>query len=551
MAEWDEKEFRPSRLTDDGQYYQAVGTEENPVEIQAIEIIKALGKMAEDEREERSEVKGVRVRYGRIEGDLDIQNAHNLERVENGKYIKLPLTELIFYHTIFDGNVDFQHVQFGEKTDFWSSQFGKKTDFRSSQFGKLANFHATQFGKKTDFGSSQFGERADFKFAQFGDETSFSSAQFGEFTNFGNVCFGKETVFLSAKFGKGTYFSSARFGELTSFGYAQFGDEISFNDARFGRFTDFSFALFGDKTLFYSAQFGGETSFSSARFGNETNFSSAWFRGKLTDFRFAQFKHPAWFEDIRYWSDYVRITWGDWLWKDGMLGKVLKKFLFFPKNSPEGKPEKSAQFLLDSQHINEFSNAMFKRYVADQHFIRECQENYPGWYRLWRWSSNCGRSIGLWAFWSLIIALLSGLVYAHKSQILFGLLGIASLGVATVCTIKRKWRGLTILVLFAVFWGLLCTHIIVLPDSWQPKLVVSHSVQTNDGYVEEDKTLYRSPTWFTYIYFSVVTFTTLGFGDVTPLNTAGEVLLTIEVILGYVMLGGLISIFANKLARRS
>jgi len=42
-----------------------------------------------------------------------------------------------------------------------------------------------------------------------------------------------------------------------------------------------------------------------------------------------------------------------------------------------------------------------------------------------------------------------------------------------------------------------------------------------------------------------------GLGDVTPLNTAGEVWLTIEVITGYIMLGGLISIFANKLARRA
>ena len=61
----------------------------------------------------------------------------------------------------------------------------------------------------------------------------------------------------------------------------------------------------------------------------------------------------------------------------------------------------------------------------------------------------------------------------------------------------------------------------------------------------------RVPSGFTPYYFSIVTFTTLGFGDVTPLNLAGEIWLAIEVILGYIMLGGLISILANKLARRS
>ncbi len=55
----------------------------------------------------------------------------------------------------------------------------------------------------------------------------------------------------------------------------------------------------------------------------------------------------------------------------------------------------------------------------------------------------------------------------------------------------------------------------------------------------------------TMIYYSVVTFTTLGFGDLTPATTTAAWWVMAEVILGYIMLGGLISILANKLARRS
>lgn len=55
----------------------------------------------------------------------------------------------------------------------------------------------------------------------------------------------------------------------------------------------------------------------------------------------------------------------------------------------------------------------------------------------------------------------------------------------------------------------------------------------------------------TFFYYSVVTFTTLGFGDIVPVNESLKLWVVIEVILGYVMLGGLISILANKLARRS
>ena len=55
----------------------------------------------------------------------------------------------------------------------------------------------------------------------------------------------------------------------------------------------------------------------------------------------------------------------------------------------------------------------------------------------------------------------------------------------------------------------------------------------------------------TCIYYSVVTFTTLGFGDIVPKTSEAAWWVTAEVILGYIMLGGLLSILANKLARRA
>lgn len=54
----------------------------------------------------------------------------------------------------------------------------------------------------------------------------------------------------------------------------------------------------------------------------------------------------------------------------------------------------------------------------------------------------------------------------------------------------------------------------------------------------------------TTFYYSVVTFTTLGFGDIIPKTSAAALVVTLEVIIGYIMLGGLITIFASKLSRR-
>jgi uncharacterized protein YjbI with pentapeptide repeats len=68
-------------------------------------------------------------------------------------------------------------------------------------------------------------------------------------------------------------------------------------------------------------------------------------------------------------------------------------------------------------------------------------------------------------------------------------------------------------------------------------------------FVEIDYGDYR--TWFSPFYFSVVTLTTLGYGDVLPASVPAQMVVTLEVAIGYMMLGGLISILSNKLARRA
>jgi uncharacterized protein YjbI with pentapeptide repeats len=59
------------------------------------------------------------------------------------------------------------------------------------------------------------------------------------------------------------------------------------------------------------------------------------------------------------------------------------------------------------------------------------------------------------------------------------------------------------------------------------------------------------PTWLSGLYFSVVTLTTLGYGDVIPASSAAQAVAMLEVVTGYIMLGGLIAIFSNRVARRA
>jgi hypothetical protein len=60
----------------------------------------------------------------------------------------------------------------------------------------------------------------------------------------------------------------------------------------------------------------------------------------------------------------------------------------------------------------------------------------------------------------------------------------------------------------------------------------------------------KYPNWIGPLYYSVVTLSTLGYGDIVPATPAARSIAMAEVMAGYLMLGGLLSIFANKMARR-
>jgi uncharacterized protein YjbI with pentapeptide repeats len=58
-------------------------------------------------------------------------------------------------------------------------------------------------------------------------------------------------------------------------------------------------------------------------------------------------------------------------------------------------------------------------------------------------------------------------------------------------------------------------------------------------------------TFFSPIYFSFVTLTTLGYGDAVPASLAAQIFVTLQAVTGYMGLGGLLSILGNKMARRA
>jgi len=132
----------------------------------------------------------------------------------------------------------------------------------------------------------------------------------------------------------------------------------------------------------------------------------------------------------------------------------------------------------------------FIRDAKDNEFVEEFGENHLFLKSIWAVSSDCGRSMLRWVSWSILFAL----YFAYN----FYLMG---------------------------------------PDHF---FIRSPSNMAPLPFDE-----------LTTIYYSVATFTTLGFGDVLPITRTATLWVMAEVIVGYIMLGGLISIMATKLARRA
>ena len=124
-----------------------------------------------------------------------------------------------------------------------------------------------------------------------------------------------------------------------------------------------------------------------------------------------------------------------------------------------------------------------RRFIMDQNYLHEFRSQgrlHEIAYGFWWLTSDCGRSLGRWAAFTVLLALFYGLIYS----------------------------------------GL---HLDLGPH----------------------------PTALSPFYYSFVVLTSLGFGDVTPATAIAQVVTVSESLVGYLLLGGLISILSTKMARRA
>lgn len=390
----------------------------------------------------------IEISYTYIDGDINI-GVGSFVLGEDGRKVISSAVRIV--HSTVKGIANFSNSRFEGEMDFTGTSFKAPADFSYACL-KSAEFYMTRFEKGAKFIQTRIKGIGP-------NETNFCMAQFTK----------SEADFTGAWF-----------------------DDAYFKGATFER-VNFTAATFKAVALFWDATFG-DAVFVQARFKKDASFARATFK-RLANFRGAEFRKPGSFTDVKICENTV----GRGLWK-----YILRPLFWW--SWPVvwfftiGKVDLRETSITDIYKINTSTvidtstNSRLKRYIDDEQWIESWRINPTGrwWrepvFRLWELTSHCGRSIGLWVFWSALFAVVFAFIYQ-------------AFGSGSI-TFSVDMAG-------------------------------------------------KQPDLRAYLYYSVVTFTTLGFGDIIPKTNWARFAVGSEVILGYVMLGGLISIFANKFARRS
>jgi hypothetical protein len=297
-------------------------------------------------------------------------------------------------------------------------------------------------------------------------------------------------------FNKSVNFRNAQFSGNADFRKAQFFITTEFNHTQFSGNADFEQALFCRNADFFASQFSGDANFKYAQFFKNADFSNVQFSGK-SEFWNARFSGEARFCSAQFAgeTDFREAQFAGEanFWESTFSGMQLTGLFDSLRNKGIHRLLRGRYKITDFKiHLGEViakKYPVINRMIKDAWYLNDFQQNNPFVYKLWWLFADCGRSLIRWALWSIVFALY-----------------------------------------FALNFYLI-------------HYAYPAAFHFNDAIQEK--------TLWSFIYYSVVTFTTLGFGDIIPTMEWVQRWVMAEVITGYVMLGGLISILANKLARRS
>jgi len=355
----------------------------------------------------------------------------------------------------------------------------------------------------------------------------------------GNINFKEEfkvNTFKNAGFIKATFRGSADFSG------ANFKGDAGFSGANFRGSADFSGATFKDSAGFIKATFRGSADFSGATFKDSAGFIKVTFRGE-TSFLDATFKGDGDFIDTSFMSE-------DNFWNTTFEGDVSFAMAKLPpggnlsfKVKHKGNLYFIGTFLeniylelnLEKEVFIDFTNARFRntqieREVINGHILQEQNKDFSEAKEIYLLLKNNFHGIGRYNDES----------WAFKKE--------KDMERKSHCHLKSSHKWLWSCFLNGIFgYGEQPGKVIV---SAILVILLFASLFTIFGISNVGIEFNTSNNFLDCMYFSTITFTTLGYGDFRPLEGWGRILAGSEAFIGAFMMALFVYTFARRTGGR-
>lgn len=389
-----------------------------------------------------------------------------------------------------------------EDFEQWNQELKKKKDrnfagyhfpaegvsFANTIFEQKADFSYVTFHGEAIFVEAVFCQSVSFLKACFQGEADFSGVEFHQDANFTGAVFQQEADFRVKKFHE-VFFESAEFQQEARFTRAKFILTANFRNATF-RFAFFNGAHFNSLALFQETTFQERMNFSEVECCPKIMFNNAKFP-KDTNF------HNTVLTNCEFYGSNIEeanLTGANW-------GKKITKNEVIPEER-DREYEKAEKVYRSIKHSYKKSGDY--DLAADFYYREmECVRKQKHPFKLKRVFTRG------FIWHSIILRRVCG--YGEKP-------GRA-----------LAWAAIIILFFAVLYYPNPLGHgWIELNAEWKHQLL---------------------PDFVKAVHFSIITFATLGYGNIHPVNLPANVVTAIEVILGYLMFGVLVTLVVRKIAR--
>ena len=431
-----------------------------------------------------------------------------------------------FFEAIFEGDVNFTGINFDEDAYFIGTIFKGKTFFIGVTFEGSSVFIKTTFNGDANFTTTTFNGEADFKSTNFESFTHFEFAIFNGAADFREATFKMSTVFKQTSFMGIADFEDVKFnGHTTKFTRTTFAGNANYFVVKFKGNADFGETIFKHDANFEEATFENDVDFRCKYLFKNLNFSKIkTFSGKKIFIRLQNKESVISFNRAHLENIYldielvkgVLIDFTDASLRNTKIEKnKIENHILQEKKREFSKAQEIYLLLKNNFHsIGRYDDESWS-YKKEKDMERKSNFDFKTIHRwLWSYFLNAiygyGEKPGRVIVSAMVIIIIFAFIFMN-----FGIDANPQLETIPKCNILKE-----------LFIGIRYRNLLI---------------RLKDISCEQIKNC---------LYFSTVTFTTLGYGDFRPLEGWSRIFAGTEAFIGAFMMALFVYTFARRTGGR-